>query len=409
MLNKIKGISRNKNSRQYRVTILLGLFVLFWTMFDSIVSYISPILIESQGYSATALGLIIGSSSFFGAIFDFFISKVLKRADFRRIFILMMILSLLHPWILSQARGVGLWLLAMASWGIYFDLYGFGTFDYVGRHSRASLHAANFGIIQIFKALANVLGPLFVGLIIVEKIDNKIFHWQWLFLFIASIFLVLLIIFYNRRPYEIKGNATPKKPLILEFKIWKRVSKTLLPVLLITTFVFILDSFFWTLAPIFGEKHHWGGLFLVSFTLPSLIFGWYMGPITKKFGKKRTAFLGLLLGSIILSLFSYFGNSWLSMILIFLAACFFSLIIPAVDGAYADYISETPRAETEIAGLADFAFNVGYVAGPIIAGLLADYFGIAQAFSFIGVVGILISLILLKITPKSITVSLKKI
>ena len=94
---------------------------------------------------------------------------------------------------------------------------------------------------------------------------------------------------------------------------------------------------------------------------------------------------------------------------LFISACFFSLILPAIDGAYADYISETPRAETEIVGLEDLAFNIGYVVGPILAGLLADYFSIAKAFSMIGLIGIIVSLVLLKTTPKKININLKKI
>lgn len=409
MLTRVIKISPDHQSSQLKLTIVLGLFILFWSLFDSIVSYITPILIKEQGYSATVLGLIIGSSSLFGGIFDFVLSKVMKRVDFRRLFLFMLAFSFLHPLVLLQAHGIGLWFLAMAIWGIYYDFYGFGIFDYVGRHSSASLHVANFSIIQMFRSVAGILGPLIVGLLIVDNIGLNVFAYQWLFLLIGAVFLLILIILYNRKPLELKIKEPKTKPFWLEVKLWRRLSKTLLPVLVLTLFIFILEAFFWTLAPIFGESHHGGGLFIAAFILPSLFVGWYVGPVTKLFGKKRTAFISLLLGSIGLSFFALLQNHWWVMILIFVSACFFRFALPAIDGAYADYISETPRAETEIIGLGDLAFNIGYVIGPILAGVLADFFDIAKAFSIIGLVGILVAIILLKTTPKNIDINLSKL
>lgn len=407
MLNRAVKVVYKYQGQQYKLTIVLGLFILFWALFDSVVTYISPVLIMEQGYSETVMGLIIGTSSLVGGIFDFILSKIIKKADFRRLFLLMMALCFIYPLALSQANSLILWLLAMSIWGIYYDLYGFAIFDYVGRHTKAALHAANFGIVQIFRSLAGVLGPLIVGLIIVDGIGLKVFAWQWLFLFIASAFLVVFIFLYNRKPTEIKVRQEKVKPFFLEFRLWKSLGKKLFPVLLLTLFIYVLQAFFWTLAPIFSTSHHWGGLLIAAFTLPNLIFGWYVGPVTKIFGKKRTAFFSLLIGSTILAGFALMQNHWWVMFLIFIAACFFSFTLPAIEGAYADYISESPKVETEIVGLEDFAFNVGYVLGPILAGLLADIFDIARAFSIIGLVGIMVSLFLIKITPKEINIKLK--
>jgi MFS family permease len=409
MLTRILRVAPRYQNGQLKLTMILGLFILFWALFDSVVTYITPILIEEQGYSETILGLIIGSSSLIGGLFDFVLSKFMKRVDFRRFFLLMLALSFLHPIVLAQAHGFGIWLLAMAIWGLYYDFYGFGLFDYVGRHSSINLHAINFGIIQTFRSLAGVIGPLIVGLLIVDGIGLKVFAYQWLFLLTSTIFLVTFIVLYNRRPLELKVRKIKTKPFYLEIKLWRRISKTLLPVLILTLFIFMQEAFFWTLAPIFGEGHHWGGLFLAAFTLPSLLLSWYVGAVTKKLGKKRTAFISLLLGSAILSSFALIQNHWWVMILIFVSACFFSFTLPAIDAAYADYISETPRVEKEIIALEDLAFNIAYIIGPIFAGILADIFDIAKAFSIIGIVGVLVAIILLKITPKSININLTKL
>jgi len=74
---------------------------------------------------------------------------------------------------------------------------------------------------------------------------------------------------------------------------------------------------------------------------------------------------------------------------------------PAINGAYADYINEAGRVENEINGLEDFFTNIGYVAGPMIAGFLVDLIGNTLTFSVLGVFGALSAVVLLVVTPKS--------
>lgn len=56
----------------------------------------------------------------------------------------------------------------------------------------------------------------------------------------------------------------------------------------------------------------------------------------------------------------------------------------------------------EIETIDDFFNNAGYIIGPMAAGIIAEKFGNASVFLTIGVLGFVISLILLLITPKKI-------
>jgi MFS family permease len=142
------------------------------------------------------------------------------------------------------------------------------------------------------------------------------------------------------------------------------------------------------------------GLFLAAYTLPALLIGWFIGPLTKRFGKKRTAFSGMLIGSLILSFFSFSPGPVFTILIVFSASLFISCSLPAINSAYADYISEASVVEGEVEGLEDFSFNIGYVLGPVCAGILADYTGIDYAFSLLGFCGV----VLLLTTPKSINI-----
>ena len=182
------------------------------------------------------------------------------------------------------------------------------------------------------------------------------------------------------------------------------------PVLFLTFFLFFVEAFFWTLAPLYAETTNlkaFGSLFLTAYTLPALLVGWLVGSFTKRFGKKETAFVGVLIGSLVLSSFAYLPDSTVSIIAVFVASVFISMSLPAINSAYADYISESPQVEGEIEGLEDFAFNIGYVAGPISAGILADFFSIPVAFSILGLIGVVLASILLLVTPDNINIKMK--
>jgi MFS family permease len=183
------------------------------------------------------------------------------------------------------------------------------------------------------------------------------------------------------------------------------------PVLLVTFFLAFIESFFWTLAPLYIEEMDagkLGGLFLSAYILPALFMGWFVGDLTKYFGKKRTALFGILFGSFILVFFNFFSLIIINTLIVFLAACFISVALPSINAAYADYISEAPQVDEEIEGVEDFSFNFGYVAGPVLAGLLADSVGISLTFSILGVLGVLLSLVVFVIVPKNIIIKLKK-
>ena len=66
--------------------------MLFWTLFDGLMAYVTPVLITSRGFSIAQMGLIIASSNIFGVIFDLMLIKFLRSANYRRLFLLVYLL-----------------------------------------------------------------------------------------------------------------------------------------------------------------------------------------------------------------------------------------------------------------------------------------------------------------------------
>ena len=398
------------NKVSNKLVYILGIMLLFWAIFDGIISYITPIVIINNGISETLMGIIIGTSSVAGALFDFIACRIFKNHFYKRLFLLMFALCLVYPLILFKANSFVIYLIAMAIWGIYYDLKNIAIFNFVGRFTKRSEHSDSFGLLEVFLSIGYLIAPILIGFVIAESFDWKPFALAWIFIGISLIFYLVLISLDKNDLSQSKSAENKKQRNIWsEIRVWSDIGKLALPVLLLTMFLNIIDSFFWTIGPLFAESlskvHQFAGFFMTAFTLPALIVGWYVGKFTRKFGKKNTAFTSLLIGSIFLLFILFISNPIWIIIDIFVASIFFSLAWPAVNGAYADYISETVKFENEITGLEDFYTNIGYIIGPILAGFIAERIGYSGAFFFLGTFGIVLSLLLLALTPKSITLN----
>ncbi len=395
--------------RQYKLLFTLCLMFLFWTLFDGMVSYVSPLAISQAHLSDTLVGIIIASSSVFGALFDLFLSKFLNNTHFRRVYILMFVLCGSVPLILWTAKSIPFFVLAMAIWGFYYDLMNFGTLDFVGRRAKESERATHFGRLSIFKELGYMLAPLVAGLVIGNSgiIDAKPIVLMYVFLVAALLFFVVVMsISLTEREEYIKDERIRSRNIFVEIYLWRRFGKILFPALILFTLLNIFDSFFWTLGPLIAQSYTqlkpFGGLFLTVYVLPSLLVGWFVGTITKKFGKRRTAYVAFFVSALILAIFSQIHNPYAILGDVFFSSIFLGLSFPSLDGAFSDYLAEVSRNEREIEAMGDFYTNIGYVVGPVAAGVLADKVGIAGAFSVLGIISAVCAALLFLLAPRKI-------
>ena len=398
----------NKHKNLY----LLALMLLFWAIYDGIITFVSPLIITESGLSGTMMGIIIGTSSISGALFDFIACRLFKSMIFRRMFLFMFILCFFYPLLLFKATTFWLYLIAMAIWGIYYDLKNFGEFDFVGRHIFPAEHSSSFGVLHVFMSLGYLLAPIIAGFTIGEMVSWEPFMASLIFLGISAVFFVCLLLLTEKKTVKRKEKKVGIRKISItkEIDLWKKIGRIILPVLILTLLLNFIDAFFWTIGPLLAESFEgingFAGFFMTAYSLPILFIGWFIGSITSKFGKKRTAFTSLFLGSIMLMTLFMFNQPLPTILIIFLSSIFISMAWPAINGAYADYISETAKAEKEIEGLEDFFTNLGYVAGPILAGFLFDLLGGAAAFSVLGIFGAITAVVLMIITPKRITIKI---
>ena len=147
---------------------------------------------------------------------------------------------------------------------------------------------------------------------------------------------------------------------------------------------------------------------MTAYSLPSLMFLWLSEPMSKKLGKKRTAYLSFLLGCLFTLPIAFLSKPVPILIFMFLASVASALSWPAIRGTFTDYIAESPSYNKEIQTLNDLSNNAGYIIGPIIGGMMVDNIGYGNMFLIISIAGMSLTMFLFLITPKSIRVVLHR-
>lgn len=390
-----------KYGLKHRVLYSFSVIIFFWALFDGLISYVTPLVMTQNGMSETVMGIIYASSSVFGAIFDLVLSKVLLNTNFRRTFLFMFLLCFIQPLLLWQAKTIPLFVVAMATWGLYYDFSNFGIFDFVGRQIDSNEHVSGLGVIGVFRALGYLIAPILAGILIVDLVNIEAFGAAWLFLVLGFVFYIVMLILLKKenKDYLSEVKLRPVN-FIRKIAILKKIGAKIFPVLFLTTLFFIYDAFFWTIGPLYIRNLDFrgplSGSILTAYTLPALILGWFVGSLVDRFGKRKAMFIPFLLGLLTLIAVPFIESLLLVSIVVFISSMLTTISLITIRSLYTDFIHEVPKKETDIEALGDFSTNVGYVIGPMAAGFLADKVGNAQSFAFLGVFGFIAVVLLYK-------------
>jgi len=406
-LREIKHHLPKSSSKKSLYT--MAMMVLFFIIFDGIIMYLAPIVMQNAGVSLGTIGLILGLSSVAGMCFDVLLLRLLEKSNYQTIFIFMFLSALTVPYFLFGGTTITFYLLAMATWGLYYNLYFIGSLDFIRRTAVASDSTASFGVLKVFEGLGYLVAPFLGSLILLTiTITHPIPMWLFVLLLIAFIFFLILC-WINKFKKDI-DNEHKKNPLktLVEIHIWEKIGKVITPLLFLTLVINLVDAAVWTIGPIFSESHSipgglTGGVLMLAYTIPPLIVGWFIGNVVKKLRMKTVALGSLFIGSFALIFLSILTTTISLVITIFFVSIFFSLIWPTIDGAFETSIAESPEYHEEIETIGDWFTNIGDTLGPILGGYAAQFFGIKNSFLVMGIFGALTALILMKYTPKNFT------
>lgn len=373
-----------QSSRLITYTGLLAMLM----MGDGVMSYIMPVMIENAVSNQLVMGFILGFSSIVGIACDFLFARWLRGVGFGVIARRALAAAIMFP-ILILLFGTHTWvfLLAMAVWGVYYELAMFSNYHFVDEAVSLEQQPLVWGFISSVWSLAWFVAPLLAALIFDYYVQGPLLLALGFYLLGFGIFVILQSRLKKTDSKEIPRRAVHGNPL-QEMKVWVLLIKKLWPVFIFSLLATLLMSGFWSVGAILaeelGEKTRLGLLFFSAWTAPPLVFGLMAGPVMKRLRKKKTAFLfGMFAGLLLLPLI-WTDSIWQIIIFTFLSSIAYSISYPGIDAAIQEYVHKLGPIGNDLIGLQSSVASFAYIFGPIIAGGLATVVGNQAALGVLG-------------------------
>lgn len=380
---------------------------------DAVVSYATPVFLEEALTNTFHLGLVMSFSSMVGFLIDILAGKFFKKRGYG-FFVWGTILTALafSASFLALPKNVLVYLFAMGLWGIYYEFEAFSKFTYVKECTGKHEYSMVWGIFSNLSAIAYLLGPALASFLISKSLNIS---------FVTSIILsvlsgVFFLIFKLVKKEKVENLETEVKHRITvheELLVWGKLFKKIWFIWFFNICLVSIDAAFWTVGIIYAEKlketHPFGWAFLWAYMLPSTFMGFFLPKVAKKFGKKKSAFIGACLGGMSLFTIGFVESVYLQILLMFVFSVFTSLSFPAIYATFEDYISRLHDFGTEMMGIEQTSGSVAYIIGPAVFGFLAEVIGIQKIFSVGGVLIFVVSFLGLIIVPRKIHLPQKEL
>lgn len=380
------------------------LSVLFFVyLSDAILSDFTPGYIQGRLGGSMMMGIIMSFSSVVGFGADLIFPQLLKATTVKKLVALAIVssvgfsLSLLFS---TWWPMVVMFLVAMAIWGVYYELLGFANQQFVSETVTVPMRSAVWAVLGVFKSMAYFLGPILSGYLMVSGERT-------LLMVTLGLSVLGLVAFFLARMSSKKVDVEVEHINIFrEIGHWRVLFAHVWPVVLVSLMLGLIDATFWTTGTVWTDKlagvNRFGGMFLSFYMLPTFFVGFVVARMGIYEHKKKIAEISLLIGSLLLMAIGISGAVWWQLTVVLLSSAFLAAAWPLTDAVYTDIVARMGRERKHLIGLSNSTTSLAYIIGPLLAGGLGAIAGEMVTFVAIGGVVAIIAAILIFITPKKL-------
>jgi len=385
----------------------MSVILFFVYLGDAILSDWVPSFMQVALGGSLLMGLVISFSSVVGFASDLIFPQLLRKFKARRIILLAMGASLVFSGILMWTTSWSwpvLFLLAMAVWGIYYELLWFGSAQFVSDNVPTESHSGVWGVLSVFKSLAYFIGPIVGSWLAVSRGDLTVV------IIAAAVVCIgyIVWIFTNKKEKVYEQDIEPRAKFDIreELGYWKVLFVHVWPVLLISLTLGLIDATYWTTGTVLSDNlaksGFLGGLFLPIYMLPPIFMGVILAKRGVYKGKKKIAEKFLLISGVLLACMGFKESVWIMLSLSFLVGVCLSIAWPMVNAVYSDIIERMGIERKHMIGLSSSTTSLSYIIGPVLAGFISSMVGERLTFAVIGVIVSIIAIVLLFVTPRKL-------
>ena len=372
--------------------LALSAVILTYTFATSIMQYNLALFTDSLASTYTLFGIVMGLPWLFSLLTDIPVGAFADRFGRKRT----IVLGLLG----LGASGILFYFVA-GLLQLFWALVIFGTFEgFLTVAGMASVIATSptgkesqfIGGYSSASALGYFIGPLAGGVAVAWFGDRTPFLIFGAICFAVAGIAYIFIREYNHHTHETFfqaiGNVFKKDRLYFaEIKEFFSVGKLSLFVSFFMLLVGMWSEFIWAMEPLFVNSLHTspiiGGIVLSAFVAPFALLGYPVGRWIDRTQKRFFSILfGLILGGGSIILFSFASHPYALVSLAAIVSTGFVFFYIAVNGLFDSFSDHHRRGY--MTGVWQSAEDIGFVLGPMLGGVTADFLGLRGAFLIFG-------------------------
>ncbi len=371
---------------------IIGFLIFVYYLGWSIVSPFFPLYLDSILSNYTEIGIIMGLVYILCFFWFLPLGELSDKVSKRFMIIITLFLYLPMGYILLSLKNFLHFVLFRFYHSFLSSSIWLNTEALVRQHSPKKKTSESLGFFDISWVLSLVIGSALSGFLFM-KFGFSIIWFITVFSFFG------LLVSFSIKDKKIKGFWSSTKEIIIKDKIFKKEiidfskNKELIKFSVLSFFIYFCISFLFMLLPLFSSKLGATpiqiGLLFSLFFLPRLSEG-YFSVLADKFGKRIILMKGLFFSFVFFFLMFFVENlAFLFLIAFLLSFLGFSVVLPPLLGRTTELMPK--KNIGEMTGMIGSLSNLGRGISPIVAGLIADFFGLRYVF----LLGSFISLALL--------------
>lgn len=403
---KKNGFGLFRDSMWTRV-LTISVILFFVYLGDAILSDWVPSFMQVTLGGSLLMGIVFSFSSVVGFASDLIFPQLLRKYRARRLFLLAMGASLVFSGVLMWTTSwswIVLFLLAMAVWGVYYELLWFGSTQFVADNVPVESRSGVWGMISVFKSLAYFLGPIFGSWLAISRGNLPVIVTAASSVCVG--YIVWTLTSRKEKNAELVNEPMEKFDIKEEIGYWRVLFAHVWPVLLISLTMGLIDATYWTTGTVLSDnmaKHGiLGGMFLPAYMLAPIFMGLVLAKLGIYKGKKKIAEVFLLISGVFLACLGIGENIYLMLSLSLLVGISLSITWPMVDAVYSDILARMGKERKHMVGLSSSTMSLAYIIGPILAGVIASVVGERLTFVVMGFLAIVVATVLFFVTPRKI-------
>jgi len=382
-----------KLKRGYEPLLILGIIVLLYSIGCSAFEFFLPIFVNDLVDNFGFVGFLLALPSLIDLSLDIPIGDLSDKLGRKIVMLFGLGIAVILGVLLHHMTTVALIAIFLLIWGFAYQAFNIPVTAYVMDISPKGRFSEYFGAYMTFMFLGLATGPAIAGFLLVSNKDLIPYFYSLMsgVSFLVTLLALKRIVRSQELFKGIRELIKRDRIFMKELLDFRELGVTGLLVLYLTFILAFSELVIWTLEPLYFQSllinPVYGGLILSSFVLPLVIFEIPAGILADRYGERRILALGFLISGISLTFFGFSDNLYNLLIFAFLTTTGLALALPSIEGILMEISIRYKKGE--IAGVWNFAEDLGFFTGPLSGGLIAQYYGLGNAFVVVGLILIL--------------------